>query len=874
MSQPAFRKPVVHLIAAALALLAGPIWAGADDLHFPPDRPCDMQHIKLDLAVDLKAKRIEGTATLTMNVVRETATVHLDAVNFQVRGVTAKVGGTAASGVRHSTDGKGIDVVFASPLLRGQAVEIVVDYAVQEPKDGLHFFGPSAENPDEPLQVWSQGESQENRYWFPGFDHPSEMQTTELIATVPSIDEVLSNGKLVSKEPAGADKMRFHWVQDKPHATYLVTMVVGEFAIKSDTWRGKPVLYYVPKNRVDDAARSFANTPKMLEFFSTRLGVEYAWDKYAQVCCYNYGGGMENTSATTLGENTLHDERAHLDRDSEGLVSHELAHQWFGDLVTCRDWAHIWLNEGFASYFEALWDEELNGEDAFAWNMMDKARAAIGGGKDKPIVYRAYKSADEQFDSRAYPKGAWVVHMLRRRVGDELFWKSLNYYLTTHRYHNVETTDLRDAFEHVAGGSFERFFYDWTYRPGAPEVTLNYSWDEPGRTATVEVKQTQKEDAFEFPLTIEFAFADGKTQRVTEPISEKTHSFEIPLAAMPTMVNVDPDNAVLMELKENKPRELWQAELTGDKNPVGRSRAARAIAEKKDDLARTSIAAAFAKEPFKELRGDLADILGDLGGDNCRDALLAGVKDKESRVRAASIRALQKFKKDAGAADAIEAVARAGDRSYSVESAAIEALTALKPDEAMPTLKAALERDSSRDVIRAAALRSLGRLKDPAAVAILLDWAAPSKSPECRDAAVGALAGALRRSHDDPATVARAVDAMTAMIKNGNDSWRVRAAAARALGELGHLASDALPALHELDAANPGGRFSRSIKSAIDDIEKDEKPAGDKLADLNSRIETLTKENAELKERIKSLEAAKAAGSHASGDSHSAGNSH
>jgi len=210
-------------------------------------------------------------------------------------------GGGAPADVRFANTGKTLDVFFVSPIPAGQEAIIVVEYAVQDPKQGLHFFAPSDESPDTPYQVWSQGESEENRYWFPSFDHPSEMQTTEVSVTVDSKYRVLSNGKLVESKPVGESRMTYHWVQSEPHVSYLVTLVVGDFHVKTETWRGKPIEFWVPPDRVADIDRSFGNTTKMLDFFSDKIGVEYPWAKYAQVCCHQYGGGMENTSATTLG---------------------------------------------------------------------------------------------------------------------------------------------------------------------------------------------------------------------------------------------------------------------------------------------------------------------------------------------------------------------------------------------------------------------------------------------------------------------------------------------------------------------------------------------------------------------------------------------
>ncbi len=191
-----------------------------------------------------------------------------------------------------------------------------------------------------------------------------------MIVTTKRGFQVSSNGHLVSKKENRADDtVTFHWLQDKPHVAYLVSLIVGDIEIVTDTWRDKPVEYWVHPRYEERVERTFKNTKRMLDFFSDKIGVEYPWDRYAQLCCYAYGGGMENTAATTLGDNSLHDERSILDSNTDGLIAHELAHQWWGDLLTCRDWAHLWLNEGFASYFQALWKEHDLGADEFAYDM-------------------------------------------------------------------------------------------------------------------------------------------------------------------------------------------------------------------------------------------------------------------------------------------------------------------------------------------------------------------------------------------------------------------------------------------------------------------------------------------------------------------------
>src|SRR5262249_22991058 len=243
---------------------------------------------------------------------------------------------------------------------------------------------------------------------------------------------------------------------------------------------------------------------------------------------------------------------------ADGLIAHELAHQWWGDLLTCRDWSHLWLNEGFASYAEALWDEHSKGPDAYAYNMMQKARGAIAGGKTRPVVDRRYADPNAMFDSRAYPKGAWVLHMLRQRVGEEAFWKSVQRYGNEHRLKSVETADFRKTLERETGRDLERFFYDWTERPGNPVLEVSTDYLSETKHARVLVKQTQAGEPFPFPLTLVFRCPPASQPiRVVREVTEKEHAFDIALPERPDLVEVDPDQAVLAEIKETKGRDQW-----------------------------------------------------------------------------------------------------------------------------------------------------------------------------------------------------------------------------------------------------------------------------------------------------------------------------
>lgn len=890
-------KPLAMAALWALALACPAQRTGAEEFdkpHVSADRPMDMKHIKLEMSVDLPNKHVDSVATLKLTALRPVTSVKLNAVDFTTKAVLLAVGGDATPPheARFSNDGKYIEVFFDQLVSPGTDVLVRIEYALHEPKDGLHFFAPGDEDPEAPLQVWSQGESVQNRYWIPCFDHCNDRQTTELLVTVDEDFQVLSNGKLISDKPGPEGKHVVHWLQDKPHTVYLVTLVVGKFFTEEVTWRGIPVSYWVPEKHKDKIDNSFANTPRMLDFFSDQIGVPYPWDKYAQICCYQFGGGMENTSATTLGEDTLHDAIAHLEGDSDGLVAHELAHQWWGDLLTCRDWSHLWLNEGFATYFEALWDEHDNGPEEFAVNMLGKSGGAIGGGKTRPIVDRFYDNPGQMFDGRAYPKGAWVLHMLRRRVGDETFWKILNRYCTKNALGSVETIDLRKAVEEVTGTSFERFFYDWTERPGHPVVELAYTWNEGEKTAEVRVKQTQtftlgesprrgdrnerrdesrdkqaqtanddepKVEPFHFPLALEFRFDDDTPPVVVRrEITDVDSLILTKLPRNPAMLRVDPDQAVLMECHEDKGRDLWAAQLTGDPSAVGRIRAMDALADDESDATKTMLAAAFQSEQFPAVRERLARKLGELKGDAARDALLNGLNSPDARVRHASVDALGGFKDDKAAIDAVRTIVAKTDESYGVQAGAIGAYAKLNDADVLDVILPALDRNSHREQVRNAVLSALGEM-DPSdpdeaqkIVQTLVDWSKPAKPRECRQTAMRGLGVWAARPAAAEAVVEQALQAIT----DGLDiqDRRSRWTAIAALNGMGQKAAPALAKLRKISEEEATEGIRNAAKDAIREIQKDS-PAHEQLAKLQQQIDDLRAENRKLQESVQALEA-------------------
>jgi aminopeptidase N len=622
-------------------------------------------------------------------------------------------------------------------------------------------------------------------------------------------------------------------------------------------WEGIPVLYYVPKGRKAEAEPTYGRTPEMLSYFSERFGVRYPWAKYAQVTCFQFGGGMENTSATTMGDGILVDQRGLLDRNSESIVSHELAHQWWGDMVTCRDWSHTWLNEGFASYAEALWDEHARGRDEYAYNMDRKAAGAIRAGKDRPVMDRRYTSPDAMFDGRSYPKGAWIVHMLRNRLGDEAFWAGIKRYAVDNQFRSVETYDLRRSLERATGRDLERFFFDWVERPGNPEVEVTTEYVPDSRQARVTVKQSQAGEAFEFPLKIILTCAGTKEPVVVDELmTEKEIQFRLPLPGTLERIDVDPDQAILTELKEKKDLALWRAQMLESPSVPARLRAVRHFADSTLSDDHELLAQALDREQFWGVKLELAAALGKVKGKVAKQALLNGLKAPDARVRRACLDGLGKLGPDADVATTIKDMLSKGDPSYGVEGAMLAAYARQGQNDAVAVITPWLSKESHQGTLANAALSALAATEDPAVLETLLSWTMPEKPRERRAAALRSLSELAKSKRLTDEQRQQIVKPVLAALES--DDRLSRVAALRALPDLGAPASSALPILDKMAQDESRSGMIRMIKSAADRIRAQSgantKADVNELNRLRDEVKRLERSQEEMRKRLEKVE--------------------
>lgn len=828
-----------------------------DKPHYARDRLVDVQHIKLEIAIDPDAKRIEGTAHTTFAPINDGVThVEFDAVEMEIEDVRIRGAGGRA---RFSYDGARLRIELGRRRMAGESIVTSVRYAAH-PRRGLYFVAPDEGYPDKPLQVWSQGQDEDSRHWYPCVDFPNELATSEVVVTVPKPLIAVSNGALLRTSERD-NKRTYHFKQDVPHVAYLLSVAAGDFSEITRQVDGVPVQYYVQRGREADARRALDRTPQMVKFFSERIGVPYPYAKYAQVVVSDFiFGGMENVSATTLTDTILHDERAHLEfaDNGDGLVAHELAHQWFGDLLTCRDWAHGWLNEGFATYFDELFAEHKDGPDRFRVQMRTNQDIYLRDDKSRyrrPIVSNVYNEPIDLFDRQFYEKGGWVLHMLRFNLGDELFWKAIRHYVAKHKHTNVTTPDFQRAIEESTGRNMDAFFDQWVYGAGHPEFNVSYEWDDKSKQAKVTVKQTQSAEhstaeVFRTPVVIDFALG-RRTESFRVELTEREQAFYFSLEAKPRLVRFDPGGWVLKTVEFKQSQEQLIEALQNDDDVLGRIDAAKALAKLATKAAIAELKETVQRDAFYSVQAEAARGLGAIGTEDALDALLACLRVRDPRARRGVIQALGNFRDEAPthrgarAAQALERLLLRGDASYYVEADAAAAIGRTRSARAFAALELALEKDSHNDVIRAQAFAGFAELRDARALPIAMEWTHYGKPSSVRVSATMCLARLARYEENKDAYLDRLIELLD------DPDLRVRLAAIAAIDALGEARASA--ALAALQARELDGRVVRRCREAIASL-REGRDKGDEVTKLRDEVDKLREEQKAFKDRLEKIE--------------------
>lgn len=543
----------------------------------------DLLHTCLEVSFDYENQWVIGRANLLLKpYFLPVQSFKLDAKGFQINSVQGVFKKDTLS-LEYAYDTSRLEIFLGGSYNGKDTFKILIDY-IAKPSElrsnggsaitdnkGLYFINPKGTDPNKPRQIWTQGETENSSAWFPTIDVPGEKHTQEIYITLKENETSLSNGLLMSSKKIGNGFKIDHWSQKLPHAPYLAMLAVGNFTVTKDKWRDKEVNYYLEPTYQKHAKMIFGKTPKMMDVYSKLTGVDYPWEKFSQVVARDFvSGAMENTGAVLHYEGVQHDEKQHLDNNHEDIIAHELFHQWFGDYVTARSWSQLPLNESFATYGEYLWNESEYGKD-FADYQFERARNSYFRSKNKhktPAIRNYYNDPDELFDVVSYQKGGRILHMLRNELGDDVFFRGINIYLTKNAFGAADIHDLRKAFELASGLDLNLFFNQWFIGSGHPVLKVNYSYTDSLKLLKVRVFQLvdSETNLFTFPVKIGIGNEKGKVKSEKIIISKKYEEFEIPFGENPQYLTFDEDGVLLAQIEEVKTNQQWLNQFCNSNN--------------------------------------------------------------------------------------------------------------------------------------------------------------------------------------------------------------------------------------------------------------------------------------------------------------------
>ncbi len=706
----------------------GPLPEGVT--HTERVRTYDLQHQATTVRFDWLRRAVVGTTTLTIAGLKGASPLSSLAIDAGDMTFTRVAAG--ATSLKYDYDGRALTVHLATPLRSGRTTSITIDYDGANRAKGAYF------RPARHI-VWTQGETEDNHYWVPTYDFPNDKTTWEFYIWTAKAERALSNGRLAGSRTVG-DSTEWHWVLDKPASTYLMTAVVGNYAVLEDKpWRNVPIGYWTYPDSIEAAWRGFARTPQAVDVYSRKTGYPYAWSKYDQIVIPEFQyGGMENVTATSQNDvEILHPASVEPQYNSAPLMAHELGHQWYGDLLTTRDWADAWLNEGFATFMEQIFREEDVGVDEGAYDRFGAQEQALAADRRarRPIVWGKWINDPIEvfFSGHIYQKGATVLQMLRHQLGDDLFWKAMNRYTTANAYGNVVTDDLRKAFEETTGKDYKAFFDQWVYGAGFPVFQVSSLYDRAARRLVISAREVQPRDSltgfFDVDVDVE-ARTDSGIVRFVVPVRNGAGERGANVKAPPRSIRWDKGNWILDLTDFPRSTAMLQYQLVNDDDVLGRIEAVDVLSQRPaDQAALDALIRSTRNDRFWAVRARAVDAIGMWGSDSSRatiapargvtNALVTATRDPDARVREEAAVALGRLPLAGTPARDVSVrlreVART-DSNLIVRAAALASDIRVEKNGALPLAKQLMTPEVWKNVIRAAAISALKELGTPEAL--------------------------------------------------------------------------------------------------------------------------------------------------------------
>jgi len=841
----------IFIGSAQCIAIAMPTPSGDDEefieRKYAPDREVNILHITIDVTPDFESRTINGVTTIKFAPIAKPLTeLKLDAFDILVSSVTS----SANIDGYNATD-EDITITFDPAIQPGEQTTVAISYEA-EPKDGLYFRTPELGYKAEDIHLFTQGESHFAPFWYPNYDYPNERSTSEVICRVPKDMTVLSNGRLMSEDIDPNTHLKaVRWYQDTPHVNYLIALVAGELEKIESKHKDIPLAFYTTPSNIEYAQNSFKDTADIMAYFEKEISLDFPWNKYYQVTVKDFvAGGMENTTLTILADRTLFTPESENIRSSQLIVAHEMAHQWFGDYVTCKDWSHLWLNEGFATYYEKLYDGYKNGKDQLLYSLYRTASFILSAiDEQRPIVHRAYSDAEEQFNFRTYGNAAWVLHMLRCQLGENLYRDCVKTFLTRHGLSSVVTEDFVSIVEQLSGRSYDRFFDQWVRQGRFPELNISYNWSQNNKLAKVSIKQTQKPinnvHTYYFPAKIRFII-DGNSVDKQVSIDSKEHDFYFPLLAQPQIVRFDPDYSILAKVNFDKPRKMFYAQLENSDDVIGQLLAIEELKSNNDKKTVEKLKSVLNNAPFYGVRIKASAALQEIATDEAFAALSDSIQQPDARVRQQVMDDIGQIYRPEGLKIILKTLKT--EKNPEILATCIRNLGCYHGKDTTKTLTDYLNSKSFRNRLADAAISAIRKLDDPYFISKLKQTISRRQNDFTTRTITRALdtLAYISRNEEDKADVR---EFLTEYVNHKNR--RIQATAISALGTLGD--SKAIPVIETFSSDEPRYRLQRTANRALKKLREEKKFVPEEVIELREVVDELKKETDKMKDDLEDL---------------------